>query len=1470
MNKQKLGLIILGIVSIVLTILIFNTIKNKQFSEKTQEEKIKYLINIDQKSEEFMNNYFQEIKELNESDDDKENILIVISEKKIKDGYGASKIIEAPNNQYILQYKSDEEKNSALNKFNSDRSIVSAEENIIYYLDEGEEDENTLTESIYNSWGIEKMGLDKAINFIEAKDSIEEIVVAIIDTGLDCELFNENYDNKIKETYNLFDDKAMYDNHGHGTHIAGTIAEGTPKNVKIIPIKISDSGTLDTIKIVSAINWISENNRADIINMSFGAYAKSTAMEQAIISAKEKNIISVAAAGNDSTDTPHYPSALDSTISIASVDNKLNKSAFSNYGSTITFAVPGTDIKSINGNKSGTSMAAPHAVNAVSIIKSLNKHLSLEKVVEKLKESSIDLGATGRDAIYGEGFIDFDVVEFCDGNACDDENVFVKRYREGDIVKIEIPEKYTPYRYNYGNITNLMSAKIHLYTDSVNYYVNYLSDLDDIEITNYDPFKYEEQTVIVNYLGLSTSFTVDNRNNTNFGYEYNSISSDALTINKFLYDEEYFPPKIYIPETIDGKNVSSIAGDSFKSAPIESVIMFDNIKQIGMSAFESNSKLKNIHLSNNLTSISFSAFEYSGLKSIYIPASVSFIGYNAFWDTNSLDFIEVDSNNKTYDDRDGSNVIFEKETNKLLAVSNNTKTIPDTVEEIYTGLFRGTSITEIEIPKSVKNIQIGSFKNCYYLENVDLNAANLEKISDSTFENDINLKHIELSDTVKIIGKYAFQNAGLTSINIPSSVEELKENSFYNCKNLEEVILNDGLQIINNYAFAYNSSLKKVDIPGSVKTIGSNSFANCKNLSEVVLHEGLESIGDSAFSANGEWNTLGVDHDNSASKIESITIPSTVKTIGTHAFLYNKKLKKLILNEGLETIGNLAFEDTRITSVEFPKTLKSIGSDAFAYSRLESIDIPENVEDIGTNAFGFNKDKSNINTIKSIVVDKNNMFYESANNTSLIEKATKKLMLSIDGIIPNNIEIIDSYALSFMKDAPEEIIFPESVKQMNKNSIYANDIHKITLPKGLNVIDEKAISVAPVKDLTIWVYADTPAEQYAKNSGYNYRVLGSKSLVNATITVADNLIYNGKAVNPFEIKDENSTLILDTDYKIDNLDYNAGTHSVTIEGMGEYSGSTVEKTYTINKAKLVATLKDFTVEYGSDYPTFNGDLEQYLKINGKIENEEPKFTGTIEIDANANADVGNYSIKPTSEIKLIDNGNFKASNYELEVINGKFTITPFDITGGQITLERDIYEKTGSQIKPEIKEIVVNNKILSVTKADYNITYGDNINGSGTVSISGKGNYTGTITKEFIIEEAENLTFREGLELLEKGNSKYINRVEENETISHLNLKMGKKEIKYYDGPVEITDLTTKTKTGLKVLIGDEEYILVMPGDINKDGIIDVFDLVRMLNYIADAKELEDLDLIATDMTGNEVVDIFDLMRLLNYIVDRD
>ena len=392
---------------------------------------ISMITNIDELSEEFMNNYFEEYAEMrNDETSDPENMLIVVSMEE-PENYGAKKVVEAPNHTYFLQYNSEEEKDNAFNELNDD-NVISVEEND-YIL------------PAYNSWGIEKAGLSDISAAANKIQSPNTVTVAVMDTGLALDAFTYAFPNKTVLYYCVTACVEPIDDvNGHGTHVTGTIAEGTPNNVQILSIKTSTLTTIND-KVVSvfqhsdmitAINY-ALSQHVDVLNMSVGG-AKNDSYYNAEVVAlqalKDSGTICVAAAGNEGNKTNYisYPAAYDSTISIAAVDSNLQIGVFSSYNEYVDFAAPGVAITSLStevGKKStlnGTSMAAPHVSAIVANLKSFNKNLTFDQVKELLKAHAVDLGDEGRDDHFGWGFIDVSDLNYCSsGKRCDEYGVFV-------------------------------------------------------------------------------------------------------------------------------------------------------------------------------------------------------------------------------------------------------------------------------------------------------------------------------------------------------------------------------------------------------------------------------------------------------------------------------------------------------------------------------------------------------------------------------------------------------------------------------------------------------------------------------------------------------------------------------------------------------------------------------------------------------------------------------------------------------------------------------------------------------------------------------------------------------------------------------------------------------------------------------------------------------------------------------------
>ena len=266
----------------------------------------------------------------------------------------------------------------------------------------------------YMSWGVKHMGLDKLQKkFENSGKKLPEVRVAVMDTGI--KKSNRYLQGRyLNEGYNFIDNNTNFDDDQyHGTEVSGIIADGTSSNVKILPIKVMDEKGDGKMSDTAKGIYYALEHGADVINLSLSGNDKNNtyhSLDDAIAEAISRNVIVIAAAGNEDTDASfRYPANKENVITITSVNKNNTLGLLANYGSVIDFALPGMNIlaphKSIMLLDSGTSMAAPHAAAAAALLKTWDKAINQDEVMQIFKEYAIDLGEKGFDNTYGWGMI---------------------------------------------------------------------------------------------------------------------------------------------------------------------------------------------------------------------------------------------------------------------------------------------------------------------------------------------------------------------------------------------------------------------------------------------------------------------------------------------------------------------------------------------------------------------------------------------------------------------------------------------------------------------------------------------------------------------------------------------------------------------------------------------------------------------------------------------------------------------------------------------------------------------------------------------------------------------------------------------------------------------------------------------------------------------------------------------------------
>ncbi|MET7357174.1 S8 family peptidase [Streptomyces sp. NPDC005562] len=231
------------------------------------------------------------------------------------------------------------------------------------------------------SWGLDRIDqknlpLDQKYTY---PDSAGQGVTAyIIDTGV--RISHTDFGGRASYGYDAIDnDNTAQDGHGHGTHVAGTVAgtlHGVAKKAKIVGVRVlNNQGSGTTAQVVAGIDWVTRNAvKPAVANMSLGGGADS-ALDTAVRNSIASGVTYAVAAGNESTDaSTKSPARVAEAITVGATTSTDARASYSNYGSILDLFAPGSSITSswntgdtATNTISGTSMASPHVAGAAAI-----------------------------------------------------------------------------------------------------------------------------------------------------------------------------------------------------------------------------------------------------------------------------------------------------------------------------------------------------------------------------------------------------------------------------------------------------------------------------------------------------------------------------------------------------------------------------------------------------------------------------------------------------------------------------------------------------------------------------------------------------------------------------------------------------------------------------------------------------------------------------------------------------------------------------------------------------------------------------------------------------------------------------------------------------------------------------------------------------------------------------------------------
>ena len=262
-------------------------------------------------------------------------------------------------------------------------------------------------------WGIDK--LDADVSSTRAGDgtgAVSNVNVYVIDTGVDA----GHPDLDVVGHVN-FAGGPNRDCHGHGTHVAGTVAArdntldvvGVAPGAPVTGVKVlSCSGSGSNSSVISGINWVTANARKPAVaNMSLGGGA-AQAIDDAVRNSAASGVFYALAAGNENTNACTRSPARagagtnNGILTVAATDSAELEASWSNYGSCVDAWAPGVSILSTRKGggtttMSGTSMASPHGAGGGALYLSSNPGVSPSSVEGALKSAAVTTGTQSKD-----------------------------------------------------------------------------------------------------------------------------------------------------------------------------------------------------------------------------------------------------------------------------------------------------------------------------------------------------------------------------------------------------------------------------------------------------------------------------------------------------------------------------------------------------------------------------------------------------------------------------------------------------------------------------------------------------------------------------------------------------------------------------------------------------------------------------------------------------------------------------------------------------------------------------------------------------------------------------------------------------------------------------------------------------------------------------------------------------------------
>ena len=887
--------------------------------------------------------------------------------------------------------------------------------------------------------------------------------------------------------------------------------------------------------------------------------------------------------------------------------------------------------------------------------------------------------------------------------------------------------------------------------------------------------------------------------------------------------------KIYFPSSL-----TQIGKFAFKGCGIEELDLPDSVMGINLNAFEGCTQLKKLTLPHNLKGMVSSFKDCTALENVVIPKT--FNNCTEGWNCNS-----------PFNGCTGLKTVIIEEGSLYLRRS----------------VLRESGVRNVVIPNSVLSIGEYAFYGC------------------------INLTNIELSKNISTLGFRCFGLSGLKSIVLPKTLVSTDE-PFWNCASLSSVTFEHGMKTVPENCMTACHGLTEAIIPDSVTTIGKKAFAECIKLSAVNISENISWLCDYAFKD---------------AALTNVHIPDSVTKLGIGVFEGNASLKSVRLPNGMTDIPDEMFANcSGLVRIEMPDSLSTVGASAFRNcSSLKEVGWSKSIDILKESSF------YNCDAIENVLIP------------STVTQIDSRAFYDCDGLtditIPDSVTSLGSYAFgdcnalvdvklgtgitniqtsTFVHcDELERVNIPRCVTSIASNAfkdcVKFKEIH---IPRSVTSIDSSAFSYP--SNLTIYGVSGTYAETFAKENNIKFvdsqihatsaelstRDLripkGSRQRLYLTVTPADftdEVIW--KASKPDIAYVDNTGLVSARDVGISTIKVTVGSVTVSCKVTVYQPVTSIslnQTSLTLEAAqtcKLVAYVNPSNAENRDVIWSSSDNSVALVDENGIV---TAKTKGSAVITATAADGSG---VKTSCTVTVPNTAYFVAEASQLE--------SPHDYPNNCSDIW--VYTHTGAG------SLTVTFDKRTELEEDFDFLY--IYDGSGNEI----GKYTGTelagasvmvpgdSVKLKLVSDNAGSAWGFKVTDVKSSQSEYVVSYDANGGSG-----APEKQTKIHDKPLTLSSIkptrsgykflgwaTSKSATTAEYLPGGSYTANAavtlyavwkedtrIPGDTNGDGVVNVFDLVRLKKYLTGGDV--EIGMLNADVTGDGKIDVFDLLRLKKYL----